>query len=80
MVSGDILTDLSQRRAVTDSIVHNEGNVVVSAHSPVATLLGYSTALRKISSGQAHFMMEIDGYTSMTEQEMHKVIAEAKNF
>jgi len=37
---GDILADLSQRRAYMESLVRKEGCTIITARSPVATLLG----------------------------------------
>ena len=55
-------------------------NVTVTASSPVATLVGYSTVLRQISSGQGHFMMEIEGYNTMSQTETEKVISSIRGY
>ena len=56
-------------------IIHKSDGVTINARSPVATLVKYSTDLRRISSGRAHFMMEIDGYSPMTIHETETIIA-----
>lgn len=73
--SGDILQDLAQRRAVIGETVHKSDGVTINARSPVATLVKYSTDLRRISSGRAHFMMEIDGYSPMTSHQTEQIIS-----
>ncbi|KAF6023625.1 GFM2 [Bugula neritina] len=76
----DILYDLTHRRAVIGNVEHTEDGVIVHGVSPVATLLGYSTTLRKLSSGRAHFMMEIAGYISMSEQQTKNIVSELSSW
>lgn len=74
-MTGEVLSDLSQRRAIIGDVKHHSDGVTVNASSPVATLVGYSTMLRKLCSGRAHFMMEVEGYTAMTRAETDKVVS-----
>ena len=76
--TGDILGDLSQRRAVIGELKHSNDGVIINASSPIATLVGYSTTLRELSSGQAHFMMEVAGYNPMSKLETDKVVSSIK--
>lgn len=75
-VAGDILQDLAQRRAALGDVVHRCDGVTVCARSPVATLVNYSSDLRRVTSGRAHFMMEIDGYNPMTEGQTDEIVSQ----
>jgi elongation factor G len=57
---GDVLTDLAvQRRATVGDVAAQEGDRnTVKAHAPLANLIGYSTAIRSITAGDADFSVE----------------------
>jgi len=57
---------------VIGNVEHTEDGVIVHGVSPVATLLGYST--------RAHFMMEIAGYISMSEQQTKNIVSELSSW
>jgi elongation factor G len=59
---GDIVGDLQQRRA-TIVRTHVRGrNTVIEAHAPLASLFGYSSAMRGLSQGRATCTMEPHSY------------------
>ncbi len=59
---GDIVGDLQQRRAIITR-THTRGrNTVIEAHAPLATLFGYSSAMRGLSQGRATCTMEPHSY------------------
>jgi elongation factor G len=59
---GDFVSDLQQRRAVITR-THNRGrNTVIEAHVPLASLFGYSNAMRGLSQGRATCTMEPHSY------------------
>jgi elongation factor G len=59
---GDFVGDLQQRRAVITR-THNRGrNTVIEAHVPLASLFGYSNAMRGLSQGRATCTMEPHSY------------------
>ncbi|KOC59752.1 Elongation factor G [Habropoda laboriosa] len=60
-----VLKDLSKRRAEIRYIDERGPNKVVHCVAPLAELLGYSTAVRVISSGHATFTLEFDHYELM---------------
>ena len=50
---GDIVADLQQRRAIITR-THTRGrNTVIEAQAPLASLFGYSSAMRGLSQGRA---------------------------
>lgn len=59
---GDIMSDLQQRRAIIVR-THTRGrNTVTEAHAPLASLFGYSSAMRGVSQGRATCTMEPHSY------------------
>jgi elongation factor G len=59
---GDFISDLQQRRAVITHTGHRGKNVVIEAEAPLATLFGYSSAMRGLSQGRATCTMEPSAY------------------
>ena len=50
---GDFVADLQQRRAMITN-THTRGrNTVIDAEAPLATMFGYSSAMRGLSQGRA---------------------------
>ncbi|CAG0920427.1 unnamed protein product [Notodromas monacha] len=69
IVDGDylspILADLSTRRGVLSNIGSRQDLKVVKAAVPLAELVGYSTAFRKLCSGLGTFSMQIGQYAAL---------------
>ncbi len=59
---GDVLGDLSSRRARINNIDGRGDTQVVKAHVPLAEMFNYATALRSLSQGRATYAMEFDHY------------------
>jgi elongation factor G len=55
---GDIINDLQQRRAIITRTETRGPNVVLEAEAPLASMFGYSMAVRSLSQGRASFSME----------------------
>ena len=55
---GEVLADLSARRARIQNMEETEGARVISAEVPLAEVFGYSTALRSRTQGRAAYTME----------------------
>ncbi|XP_067838814.1 ribosome-releasing factor 2, mitochondrial [Heptranchias perlo] len=72
-----VLADLAQRRGSIQEIQNRQDNRVVLASVPLAEMMGYSTALRTLTSGIATFTLELSSYEAMTPQDQnmlfHKV-------
>ncbi len=59
---GDIVSDLQQRRAQIQG-THVRGNTtIIEAHAPLASLFGYSNAMRGLTQGRATCTMEPHSY------------------
>ena len=55
---GDVINDLQQRRAIITSTQNRGATTVIEAEVPLATMFGYSAAVRSLSQGRATFSME----------------------
>lgn len=54
---GDVINDLQQRRAIITNTEIRGGMNVLIAESPLASMFGYSAAVRSVSQGRAGFTM-----------------------
>ncbi|KAF7383806.1 hypothetical protein HZH68_014563 [Vespula germanica] len=63
--SSSVLADLSQRRCEIQNVDTRGGNKVITAFVPLSNLLGYSTSLRSITSGNSTFTVEFSHYKAM---------------
>ncbi len=59
---GAFTGDLQQRRGIIHQTTHRGKNVVIDAEAPLATLFGYSSAMRGLSQGRATCTMEPAAY------------------
>ncbi|XP_011864002.1 PREDICTED: ribosome-releasing factor 2, mitochondrial [Vollenhovia emeryi] len=78
--SPSINADLTRRR-VTKQEIHMRGNnKVIRTVAPLSELLGYSTTLRIITSGNATFSLEFSHYQVMTPVDEEEAIEKIKGF
>ncbi len=54
---GDVINDLQQRRAIITATEIRSGVNVLTAEAPLASMFGYSAAVRSVSQGRASFTM-----------------------
>ena len=59
---GDVIGDLNSRRGKILNMTVRHGLQVIKADVPLATMFGYSTALRSSSQGRATYSMEFSHY------------------
>jgi elongation factor G len=59
---GDIVSDLQQRRAIITRTQSRGNGTVIEAQAPLASLFGYSSAMRGLSQGRATCTMEPASY------------------
>lgn len=64
---GDIIGDLSSRRAQIQGTEVKAGMTFINAHGPLAELRGYATHLRSLSKGRASFYMEPSHYEEVPQ-------------
>lgn len=68
---GSVLGDLAQRRGTVRDIQSRHDNKVLLATVPLAEMMGYSTILRTLTSGNAAFSLELDSYEAMNLQDQN---------
>ncbi|KAL6096618.1 gfm2 [Pungitius sinensis] len=71
---GTVLGDLAQRRGTVRDIQSRHGDKVLLATVPLAEMMGYSTILRTITSGNATFSLELDTYEAMNQQDQSNLL------
>jgi len=75
---GDVIGDLSSRRAKIEEMVQ-KGNVkAVHAYVPLAEMFGYATAVRSLTQGRASYMMEPSYYQEVPKAVVEKVVKGAE--
>lgn len=72
---GDIIADLSSKRAEIQSTEMKGNARVVIAEVPLAEMAGYATAIRSMSQGRATYYMEADHYEEVPKNITEKIIA-----
>ncbi|XP_072530120.1 ribosome-releasing factor 2, mitochondrial [Salminus brasiliensis] len=63
-----VLGDLAQRRGSVCDVQSRHDNKVLLATVPLAEMMGYSTVLRTLTSGNATFSLELASYEPMNPQ------------
>jgi len=75
---GDVMGDLNGRRAKIEKVSDRAVYKVIDATVPLATMFGYATALRSLTTGRGSFTMEFSHYEEVPEY-LQKNIIEGKN-
>lgn len=71
---GDIIGDLSAKRAQIQSTDKRGNAIVVTAYVPLAELSGYTTTLRSMSQGRASYYMEPSHYEEVPRNIQENII------
>lgn len=74
---GDIIGDLSSKRAQIQGTENKGIMTVINAMAPLAELSGYATKLRSVSQGRASFYMEPSHYEEVPVNIAEKIINKA---
>ncbi|MEZ4846960.1 MAG: hypothetical protein R2877_08570 [Bdellovibrionota bacterium] len=74
----NVIGDLNSRRAKILGMEPRSGAQVITAHTPLAEMFGYSTDLRSATQGRASYTMEFDHYEPVPNQVSEEIIAKAK--
>nr|XP_046173535.1 ribosome-releasing factor 2, mitochondrial [Oncorhynchus gorbuscha] len=69
-----VLGDLAQRRGAIRDIQSRHDSKVLLATAPLAEMMGYSTALRTLTSGNATFSLQLDIYEAMNPQHQNALL------
>ena len=75
---GDIIGDLSSRRAHVQSTGTRDHIHVIKALAPLGQMFGYATDLRSLSQGRASYTMQFDSYYEAPKQVRDAVIAKIR--
>ncbi|MCY4657341.1 MAG: elongation factor G [Gammaproteobacteria bacterium] len=59
---GDVVSDISRRRGIIESMNENPTGKIISAFIPLGEMFGYATDLRSATQGRATFSMEFNKY------------------
>src|ERR1700712_2434529 len=65
---GDIMGDLSRRRAAIKGIEAKNNLSIINADVPLAEMFGYSTAIRSLSKGRSSYSMEPSHFEQVPQQ------------
>ncbi len=74
---GGVIGDLNSRRGKIINMTVRHGLQVIKAEVPLATMFGYSTALRSSSQGRATYSMEFAHYEPVPPQIEHEIKVKA---
>jgi len=75
---GDVIGDLSAKRAQINSSQHHGNSVIVVALVPLAEMSGYVTTLRSMTQGRGSAYMEPSHYEQVPQNIADKIVAKAK--
>ncbi len=71
---GDVMSDLTSKRAKINGVESRKNYQVVKAHVPLAEMFGYSTDLRSATQGRATFTMQFIAYDRVPEKKAVAII------
>ena len=76
--TGDIMSDLAQRRGRPQGMETKNGAQVVNALVPMAEMLNYDPALTAMTQGRSRFHMEFSHYDPVPKNVQDKLVAESQ--
>ncbi len=77
---GDVLNDLSARRAEIQGFEARDGTQILRAQVPLATMFGYATDLRSLTQGRAGYAMEFSHYRELPPEVAREIIARVRGY
>ncbi len=75
---GDVISDLSARRARIEGTESRGNSKVVRARVPLAEMFGYATDLRSRTQGRATYTMQFDSYQEVPENVASEIVARVR--
>jgi elongation factor G len=75
---GDVTGDLNGRRAKIEKVFDRAGAKVIDAMVPLASMFGYATALRSLTTGRGTFTMEFSHYDEVPKHLQEGIISGKK--
>jgi len=76
--TGDIMSDLSQRRGRPQGMETKGHSQIITAEVPMAEMLNYAPSLNSMTQGRSSFHMEFLRYDPVPRPVQEKIIAESK--
>jgi len=71
---GDIIGDLTSRRAKIEGITPRKNAQIVKGIVPLSEMFGYATSLRSLSQGRAIHTMQFSHYNKIPENVSNKIV------
>ena len=75
---GDIIGDMNRRRGEVQAIDSKPSGTVVTSRIPLASMFGYATDIRSLSSGRADYSMEPDSFEPVPRTIAEEILEQAK--
>jgi elongation factor G len=72
--TGDIMSDLSQRRGRPQGMDSKNGNQIIKAVVPMSEMLDYAPSLRAMTQGKGSFHMEFSHYEEVPRNVQEKLV------
>ena len=73
---GDVIGDLSRRRALVEGMEDGPMGKVIHANVPLGEMFGYATDLRSLTQGRASYVMEFGHYAEAPKNIAEAVVSE----
>lgn len=78
--SSKVMTDLQQRKAEIKTLDSRGAYKIISCSVPLSELLGYSSKMRQITSGNGTFTMEFSHYRKMDISREEEALKKSSGF
>jgi elongation factor G len=75
---GEIIKDLSSRRAKISGMEDRQQGKVISASCPLEAMFGYATSLRSASQGRANYSMKFSHYDEVPVSVAEEIMSGVK--
>ncbi|MEW6027287.1 MAG: elongation factor G [Planctomycetota bacterium] len=75
---GDITGDLNSRRGRITGMDTSGGQQIIKATIPLGEIANYSTELRSITAGEAHYSIEFSHYDTVPHKVQEAIVAKSK--
>jgi len=75
-----VMADLNARRAEVTNVAMVRGSKHIAALVPLAELVGYSSAVRRLCSGRASFSLSLSAYRSLNAREQATALQRLRGF
>ena len=75
---GDVISDLSSRRAKVDALEQRGQARVIAAKAPLAEMFGYATDLRSATQGRATYTMQFHAYQKVPASVSEEIVAKVR--